>query len=831
MLTLAGCLGTGRLRQTDYLLDRQNFRGNRSLTTNELTTLLPQKPNHRFLGIPGFTTRLWFYQLGARSFDRDAVRRELDAKTTEFEQKSQTLSAQPAQLKKLNRQFSRRARRLRRNAEQGNWVMRVLGEPPTYFSEADTKANAEKIRKYLYNKGFFNVRASYSLDTIPERRIRVNYRIDEQSAYYLRRVTFDVADPRVDSIVRRSLGGSLLKPGARYDATKLAAEKVRIEELLRDKGYYGFSRQYIPVADADTTLTASDSTRRPLDLTLRILNPPGQSSHPVYTLSAVTMTVSSPDPGMAQPDSVVNNGIRYLLGERNISTRLLDTKIHLRPGALFSQTDYRETQRQLFLLNQFKFANVNLIADTARREIRTSVAAQLLDRYDYSFEGGLNIGYLAYPGPFANLTFRMRNIFGGMETLEISGRGAIEGQAGLGQDSVYVSSELGLNTSLIFPQILFPGPLRFRFNDFNPRTQLSLGFNLTSRPEFARQTFRTTMNYNWQVSPNRQFSFFVADINVINTRFTTSPIGRAFEQFIRDQTQFARSLYNGYNPSFASNFGLTYTHNTNLIGQNRKASFLRVAVESGGTTLNFLTDTLVRRLTTETGLQFYKYVRGSVDFRYYIPVRQRTTLAFRLNSGIVAGYGPNKDAPYERLFFAGGPNSVRAWQLRRLGPGSAVPQLAFANDPNGQLRPAFRGDTTLQFDYRREQPGAVLLEGSAELRGRLFRLGADINGAVFVDAGNVWTIQNEPNRTGENFRFNSFLSQLAVGTGVGLRIDFSFFVIRIDGAIKVYDPARRYLNAQDQLVDERFILPKFSLRQLTSGSNPLVVQFGIGYPF
>lgn len=831
LLSLTGCLNQERLQSSQYLLYKQSFRGNRTLTADELSALIPQKPNRRFLGIPGLTIKLWFYQLGARSFDRSAVQRELEAKTTEFEQKSESLSDAPAQLKKLNRQFSRQAKRLRRKVEQGNWVMRNLGEPPAYFNEADAKLNTEKLGKYYYNKGFFDVKTSYSLDTALERRIRVNYRIEEHTPFYLRRVTYEIADPRVDSVVRKSLPASLLKAGNRYDANQLTAEKVRIEELLRDRGYYGFSRQYIPVVDADTALITLDTTRHPVDLTLRILNPPGRASHPIYTLGDVSMSIGSPDPILPHPDTVRQHGIEYLLGDRNIATRLLDAKIHLRPGQLFSQTNYRETQRQLFLLNQFKFANVNLIADTTKRQLRTDIRALLLDRYDYSFEGGLNIGYLAYPGPFVNLTFRVRNIFGGLETLETTLRGAIEGQAGLGKDSVYVSSELGINTSLIFPQILFPGPLRFRFNSFNPRTQISLGANLTSRPEFSRQTFRTTMNYSWQPSPNRQFSFFLADINLIKTRFTTTPIGVAFENFIIAQTQLARSLYNGYRSSFASNIGLTYTYNTNIIGQNRKANFLRIAVETGGTTLNFLTDTLIRKLERQTGLQFYKYVRGSVDFRHYIPLRQRTTLAFRINTGIVAGYGPNKDAPYEKLFFAGGPNSVRAWQLRRLGPGSAVPQLAFSTDPNGQLKPAFKVGNPNQFDYRREQPGAILLEGSAELRGHLFHLGADFNGAAFVDAGNVWTILDEPNRTGENFRFNTFLSQIAVGTGLGLRIDFSFFVIRIDGAIKVFDPARRYLNAQDQLVDERFILPKFSFRQLTSSANPLVVQFGIGYPF
>ena len=140
-------------------------------------------------------------------------------------------------------------------------------------------------------------------------------------------------------------------------------------------------------------------------------------------------------------------------------------------------------------------------------------------------------------------------------------------------------------------------------------------------------------------------------------------------------------------------------------------------------------------------------------------------------------------------------------------------------------------ETSGQFIYQFEQPGNVLLEGSAELRGRLFHLGADVNGAIFVDAGNVWTLSNSSNRPGTAFRFNTFVPQIAVGTGVGLRLDFSFFVIRFDGGVKVWDPARQYLSPVDGTVDKRFILPEFSFKQLFSGPNPLVINFGIGYPF
>ena len=286
-------------------------------------------------------------------------------------------------------------------------------------------------------------------------------------------------------------------------------------------------------------------------------------------------------------------------------------------------------------------------------------------------------------------------------------------------------------------------------------------------------------------------------------------------------------MYLSFRRSLSSSFSFAYTYNTNTPGQNRRANFLRTVLESGGTTLNFFSNQTIAHWsdTNVTGLQFYKFLRANVDYRHYIPLRTRTTLAFRINTGIAYGYGPNGGpVPYEKYFFAGGSNSIRAWLPRRLGPGSAFPYLT---DPNV---PAINDKH--QFVYQFEQPGNVLLEGSAELRGRLFHLGADVNGAVFVDAGNVWTLNDNAKRPGTSFGFNTFIPQIAVGTGVGLRLDFSFFVIRFDGGVKVWDPARQYTDQVDgRLVDDRFILPQFSFKQLFNGPNPLVINFGIGYPF
>lgn len=849
IILVSGCVPS---RPNGYLLFTNSVRGNRVVTSDELEALIPQKPNRRLLQSP-ITIPLWIYQGASKNYNRDSAIAELAAKTTEFERKSEILVNDPKGLKKLNRRFEREGRRARRYIEEGNWTMRNLGEAPVYFLPGDAKANAAKMQQYLRRtRGFFRAQVGYSVDTLIDGRVRVNYLVNEDAAYVLRSITYDIADSAVRTLVEAHQTNTQLHVGERFDRDKIDAETTRLEELLRNNGYYEFTRNYIrPVSMQDTTASgvATDPNATQVDLTLRILNPPRQAAHPVYEIGVVNVRIVPNEAQVEQSaivpptDTVSKNGVTYFYTGRPYPTRLLDSKIRLRPGERYSLANYSSTQRQLFLLNQFKFVNVNFTDTTARR-LRTEIRATPLDKYELTTEGGLFVLYQGqgYPGPFGNLTFRVRNLFGGLETFETNLRAGIEGQTGFtdatGDPKVYSAKELGLTTSLIFPQILFPGPIRFTFDDLNPRTQVSLGFNYTNRPDFLRTTLRSTLSYNWQKLPHHQYSFFLTDLNLINSSFVGGRVPELRQQFkqqledLRDEgNQF---LYNSFLPSIASNMSFAYTYNTNVFGQNRRANFLRATFESGGTTLNFLSDSAITRFSQRTGLQLFKYFRLGLDYRRYVPVRARSTFAFRVNTGLLVSYGPNRTAPYEKYFFAGGSNSLRAWRPRRLGPGSAFPQV----DDLDRLRPKFRKDwpDTLkflpQFEYKFEQPGEFLLEGSAELRGRLFHFGADFNYALFLDAGNVWTLRNnDDDKMGEELRLRNFIPSIAVGTGAGLRVDFSYFIIRFDFGAKVWDPARRYLNEEGQMVDERFILPQFSFRKLSRGPNPLVVNFGIGYPF
>ncbi len=815
--------------ENQYLLYAQSVKGNQAIDAGELEALIPQRPNKRLLQLP-FTPGLWIYLGTSGNYNPDSARLVLEARTARFEQESQVVANDPKALKKLNRQFNKDARRTQKYIEKGNWMMRNFGEAPVYFAEADAKANAAKMQLFLQNKGFFSAKARYAVDTLTDKRVRVTYQVAESIPSTLRSVTYNIPDKKIDSLVGYSLAASTLKAGDRFDEGAISAERVRIEELLRNNGYYGFSRQYVRFDVNDlVTPRAGDTLSKPLDLTVQVLNPPGKTSHPVFHIGEVQMTLTR-DP-RAPLDTVQRNGIRYFLEEKMYSTRLLDTKISLRPGALYRQQDYSDTQRQLFLLNQFRFANVNF-TDTTGGRLKTVITATPLDKYDITTEIGLTVLYQGqgFPGPFANASFRVRNLFGGLETFELATRFGFEAQLGFAANAVLYSQEFGLTTSLLFPQILFPGKLRFRFNTFNPRTQLSLGYTAASRPDYTRKTLRAAMTYLWQRSQAQQFNASIADINFLQAGFRPGPVGELFEQSLRDLERQGSTIRNSFLNAFYSSVSFGYTYNTNLLGQNKRANFFRATVESGGTTLNLLKPSTIDSLTRSTGLQFYKYLRTNIDYRHYLPIAPRALLAFRANAGIVFGYGSNQTAPYEKRFFAGGSNSVRAWLPRRLGLGASYPSSSTLT--NGTSVPVFSPDKSGQFDYRFEQPGDLLLEGSAELRARLFRFVADINGAVFIDAGNVWLLRAPTSNASAVFRPGSFYQQIAVGTGVGLRLDFSFFVLRFDFAVKAYDPSRRYVDPETrQVVDERFILNKFSLRTPFSGTNPVNVVFGIGYPF
>lgn len=806
-LLLPGCVRLSGEGPKPYLLGTTTFKGNTTIKDGELEDLIPQKPNRRFLGLPIFPY-LALYQAAEVTYSKEDQQRKLAAIMLEYQQKTTEYQNSLRQLKKIQRRYERKIVRTKRRVEEGNDFMRILGEPPVYFSQEDLLKNTEKVRGYLFNNGFFENKVTYETDT-SFKRIRITYLIQENRPTLLRDVLYSIADPRVDSLVEKDKDKSVLKNGERYKGTSFEEERIRLETLLRDNGYYGFSRQYVSYLVNDTiTAPQTDSLYKQVDVLLRVENPSGEGTFTVYPVQSVQFEVLQPGnlpDSLFQKDTTTLEGIRYIFAEKRFSPRILNGKMLVRPGNVYSQQDERETQRQLSLTDQFRFINYSF--DTTAQGLRGYFRAIPLDKYQVSADVGLNVIQLQQaPGPFANLSYKIRNIFNGLENFEVNLRGGIEAVTGFNDGNLYRSQELSLNTSLLFPQLLFPGnSFRYRFGRFNPRTQVGLGYNYVNRPEYARSSVKAAMTYSLQPSPYTFFNLSLLDLNVLNT----TRLAPEFDSLLSSLQSQGNNLRNSFRRSFVSDINFTFVYNTNsFIGPPKNARYLRVALESGGTTQGLFPGQ--REIINKPfgNLQFYQYLRWNVDYRRYWPVGRRSSFVARVNSGNVYSYGVSSVPPYEKYFFAGGSNSVRAWLPRRLGPGASPPRLTPSN-------------------FSVEAPGELLLEGNLEFRGRLFRFFGDINYAVFLDAGNVWTLPTVNNSTPASyapgdFRWSQFARQIALGTGFGIRYDLQYFVLRFDFGLKVYDPYQ-----------EKFVLRDFSWQKpfSPSQSNFLNFNLGVGYPF
>ncbi len=787
-----------------YLLGNSSIKGNRVVSDSELDALIPQRPNRRLLGFPIFPY-LGLYRFGELFYNREENQRKVIEVTQNYQKESQEYANSPRKLERIQRRYAKKLEKAQARATQGNFWMRVLGEAPVFYAKADVELNAEKMQKYLYNNGFFDAKVSFRPDTI-FKRIKVSYLVTENRATMIRNLQYQVSNDLADSLIKADSKNAALLPRKRYDGDAFEEERIRIETLLRNEGFMGFSRQNVSYIVNDTiTNRPTDSLFKSVDVRVRVDMPAPANKR--YFVNAVNFEVLPPS---GVPDSIFRKdttmfaGIKYVFSDKKFSRKVLDTKMQLRPQTWYSQKKERDTQQQLSLTDQFRFVNYNYTIDSTGNGINSYFKAIPLDKYQISTDLGLNVIQLqGTPGPFANLSYKIRNVFNGMENFEASVRGGIELVPNfVGNQQIYKSEEIAVNTSLTFPRLLTPQRLfKHRTANLNPRTQLNLGYNYVNRPEYTRTNIKINTTYSWQPTTTTIFTVSLVDLNILNTTRKRAD----FKNLLDSLRVQGNNLIYSFNQSFVSDINLSFVYNTNPIaGPPKNARYFRVALDSGGTSLNILPrqQEVIRNVFGNDSLQFYKYLRWNADFRRYWATGRRSSFVARINAGAIYSYGDSTGVPpYEKYFFAGGSNSLRAWLPRRLGPGSAAPST--------------------YNNLSIEAPGEFLLEGNLEWRGFLAKFFGDINYALFIDAGNVWRLGKE-NQDDQKFKANKFLREIAVGTGFGIRYDLSFFILRFDFGVKVYDPAL-----------ERFVLDELKLKHLfrRTEANSLNINLGVGYPF
>ncbi|MBX2844559.1 MAG: BamA/TamA family outer membrane protein [Flammeovirgaceae bacterium] len=812
------CVPTSNLSENEYLLYTQKIKKNKAVENEELEVFYRQKPNRKLIYLP-IMPYLYAYYVGKRSYEN---RVEKDVKkikkiTIKYENRIDELKGKIGELaadssnylkpKKLNRdtlQIQTKVRKLRQKLSEkvekinnridnGNFFMRTIGEPPAIYDSTATQITLSQMNRYLKYRGYFDGYVTTRLDTA-EKLITLTYLVKENDPYRIKEKKYQIPDSAIYEIIKNDSANSLIKKEDIFNEGKVEEERKRLSRLLKDKGYFEFNPSYIFFRVNDTI------TDKKVNLNLIVKNPPKGRNHTVYGISEVTFE-SDVDINTSIIKKESNfKEIKYLEGENHYSKKVLDNKILVRPeNEVFKQSDTENTQISLANMDIFKFVNIHY--DTVGNALNAHIFTSPLKKYQYSFEGGLNVSQ-ALPGPFVSFSFKDRNIFGGLDIFEFNARAAIDVQAGATSQQNISSQEFGANFVLTFPQILFPSKkIHNNRNLLAPKTKLQSGFGYVNRPEYTRANVQGIWSYNWLNKKKALFNLSLVNVSVINT----IRIDSVFKQQLDSLFNRGSTLINSFDSSFVSSIDASYVKSVDAFNiQSRKTKYFRAFIELGGTMMNLFDNASFIDQEKVFGLRYFKFVKGLVDFRQGYPIGKNGQVAARLSMGFAKPYGSTDALPYEKYFFSGGSNSNRAWPARRIGPGSFTPTLL----PDGQ------------FDYSFEQPGEIILESNFEVRRPLFGF---FDGALFVDASNVWTFKDEPNRPGGQFTLRDFWKEIAVGAGGGIRLNFDFLLIRFDLGIKMYDPAREKGN--------RLIINKLSFKNPLGEPGQYTFNLGIGYPF
>lgn len=791
-LLLTNCLGIRYLKDGESLLHKQEIKGSGDLNKEGLETLYRMQPNNRF-PIPF----VWLYQQGKKAYDTAKVNRKIAKIEQKYDKRISENINHPRKFNNLNAKKAAKIEAQEKVLEEGNLPMR-WGEPLAIFDSLMVVETATQINKYLNAKGHFQAKTRYEIKNKGKKK-SVKYILDPRTPFKVTNAIFQTKDTAIARLMSENMAESLLQPGKNYEQSKFTQERNRIDALLKDHGYFDFSKQYI-VFEIDSL-----KGNHELDITTIVNLPAGSTKHKIFYIDTVKFRTDANIVAAGSKRSVEKyNNVAYEFFRKRFSRKVLDSRLFIYPDMKYSRTNTFNTQRQLANLDMFRFVNINY--DTLRGKMVVNIFASPLKKYQPSVEVGVGINVTeGFPGPFANVVFKNRNLFGGLEILEFNGRFGIEGLPVTGDDrEIYSSQEISGNFSLTFPQFIVPYSNRIlsSFGTLNPKTRITVGDIYINRPDYRRNNLNGSIAYSW-LKKNKQFVLTLDEIALIN-----SSISDEFGMELKDRQGRGSNLFRSFEPSFVSSMSLLTNINFNSYGiGDNKAALLKIFVESGGTTLNLFSQNRLNNIFYNSdSLEYYQFVKLNVDFRRNLPLSPSNTLAYRLNLGFAKPYSDNNILPYEKYFFSGGSNGIRAWRPRRLGPGSYTPL-----DENGI------------YDDRFEQFGEIILEGSVEIRRKLFGF---VDGALFVDAGNIWTFEEEEGRPGGKFNFDSFFKEIAIGTGLGLRLDFSFLVLRFDGAFKVLDPSRPlgsrfvFSNKLDEINEKKF-----------ENQDLFIINIGIGYPF
>lgn len=717
----------------------------------------------------------------------------------------------------------------RKGKEKGfSKLLRTIGEEPVLLDTLQTNQSANNLDRYINSKGYYDATVSHTTD-IKGERATVNYKITMGDPYRIKRVNYVIEDTLIRNIVLNDTVNSLISVGSRFDTDLLRKERIRIEKRLKEDGYFLFSRDFITFT-ADTSLG-----KKMVDLDLVIKDrfirtefgdriPQPYRKHEITSVFIYTGYDPVEYYHLEEEqllDTVLFDDQKFIFSfSPGIKYKTISDANLIRPGQIYSESVVQKTRDNLNSLRLYRAVNVFFRPDEEAERIarlednflmfdnisltdslpmgklncHIQLTPHTLQSYQFDLVGTNTASDIGVEG---NLSFQHKNIFKGAEVLDAKFRTMVQFLAG---DEAFTNSlEVGGSVGLSFPRFLGPFKGHEYVKRYAPRTQLSLSYNYQRRPDYTRTLAGFNIGYRWRSENKFAHIFIPAELNVIN-------IFSIDDNFLdRIANTYLANSYKNQLVTVTS-YGLTYSNQSK---QKKDYMVVRGNVELSGNALNGIFSIVGNKAEDGTyqlfNTSFSQFVRSDVNFIYNQRVDENNTLVYRFFAGAGLPYGNSKALPFEKKYFSGGSTGVRAWHARGLGPGTFVEEKL--NVPN--------------------QTADIKIEANVEYRFNLFWM---LEGALFIDAGNIWAISSADERPGAVFYPNSFYKQIALGTGAGIRMNLGFFTIRVDLGMKLHDPGIKLPspdNPSQEIVNHNWL--PFNKRYVFK--DDFTLHFGIGYPF
>ncbi len=759
LLQLASCRLTKYVPEDEYLLKKyeiayQDKESKNALKKDKLDPYIKQKPNKKILGL---RFHLWLYNLSNKDKDN-----------------------------------------------KFNNLLRKMGEEPVIYDRYATNKSTRLLEQYIANKGYHYAVINDSV-WFKKNRAFVLYQIETNEPFLINNINYSINDSSLKKDILSDTINSFLKHGERFDVKYLKNERIRIEENLKNKGYYNFTREYI-YYQVDSTVG-----KKLVDINIKIKNFTTKISgkeyitipHPKYTVENIYIhanydpqqVLTNKENYYRKLDTTKIDSIYYISDTSNplkIKPKVIINTIYIENGNLYKYKDVQQTYDHLSSLRLFRLINIKFqekkppsdsVTKPYNLDCQIQLAPSLFQSYNLEIEGTNASGDI---GAAANIVYQHKNLFKGAEHFDFRIMTAVEAIKEREDNQYNNSLQYGSEMNLKLPRFLLPLKKESFVKKYNPKTNLSLSYNYQRRPDYTRDIANASFGYNWNGNKFNTHIINPFELNYVNLIDTSRVFWNEIDPFLKNSYQDHLIGYTSYR----------FLFNNQDIEENNNFIFLRINTEVAGNIISSIYNLLDQPKTdgsyTLFGIKYAQYVRSDIDLRYYQQLNETDNLVYRIFGGLGYPYKNTEVMPFEKKYFSGGANSIRGWQVRTLGPGSYEEESKYPNSV-----------------------GDIKLEANIEYRFNLIWL---LEGALFIDAGNIWAINKDDSREGAVFKKNSFYKDIALGTGFGMRFDFSFFIFRLDLGIKAREPSNP--------TGEKWILGNKKLK-----SDNINLNIGIGYPF